>query len=148
MVRVDSRMVLGATLFATPGLKHGIDLAGLGVLVFVVLVVGVGLILGRYRGSRPGPPDPNGGDGWGKGRPPPDPRLPDRPRGASRSTLLHPRACACGARPGLRTCCRGGRDDPPASPTGRQRVPRASARPNDRNVERTSADHLRARLCR
>ena len=72
---------MGATLFGTPGLKSGIDMSGLGILVFVVLVVIVGLILGRLRGPRPGPSDPSGGDGWGKGPPPPDPRRPDRPNG-------------------------------------------------------------------
>ena len=79
IVRVDSRLLMGATLFATPGLKGGINLSGLGIVAFVVLLVVVGLVLGRH--SRPGPSDPNGGDGWGKGPPPPDPRRPDRPQG-------------------------------------------------------------------
>jgi hypothetical protein len=70
---------MGATLFGTPGMRSGINLAGLGVVVFVVLVVVVGLILGRH--SRPGPSDPNPDDGWGNGPPPPDPPRPDRPPG-------------------------------------------------------------------
>jgi hypothetical protein len=71
---------MGATLFGTPGLRSGINWPGLGVVVFVVLVVVVGLILGRH--SRPGPSDPElGDDGWGKGPPPPDSPCPDRPLG-------------------------------------------------------------------
>jgi hypothetical protein len=79
MVRSGSRIVMGATLFGTPGLRSGINLPGLGIVVFVVLVVVVGLILGRHSG--PGPSDPNPGDGWGNGPPPPDPPRPDRPPG-------------------------------------------------------------------
>jgi hypothetical protein len=80
MVRAGSRIVMGATLFSTPGLKSGINIPGLGIVVFVVLVVVVGLILGRY--SKPGPSDPNPGeDGWGKRPPPPGPPGPDRPLG-------------------------------------------------------------------
>jgi hypothetical protein len=79
MVRLDSRVVMGATLFVTPGMKGGVDLSGVAIVVFVVLVVVVGLLLGRH--SRPGPPDPNDGDGWGKGPRRPEPFGPDRPRG-------------------------------------------------------------------
>ena len=43
--------MMRATLFATPGLRHGIDLAGPATLVFVVLVVCVGLILGPAAAS-------------------------------------------------------------------------------------------------
>jgi hypothetical protein len=70
---------MGATLFATPGLKGGgIDMPGLGIVVFVVLVVIVGLVLGRLR---PGPSDPNPGDGWRDGPPPPDSPPPGHPSG-------------------------------------------------------------------
>ena len=79
MFRLGSRAVMGATLFVTPGTKGGIDLSGVAIVVFVVLVVVVGLLLGRH--SKPGPPDPNDGDGWGKGPPRPEPFDPDRPRG-------------------------------------------------------------------
>jgi hypothetical protein len=72
---------MGATLFATPGLKGGISMSGLGTIVFVVLVVVVGLILGRHGRSRPGPQDSNEGDGWGNGPRPPDAPRPDRPAG-------------------------------------------------------------------
>ena len=72
---------MGATLFMTPGLKGGVDVSGLGIVLFVVLVVIVGLILGRHRGSRPGPPDQNPGDGWRKRPPPPDSPRPNQPRG-------------------------------------------------------------------
>jgi hypothetical protein len=80
MLRLDPRLVMGATLFATPRLKGGgIDLPGLGIVVFVILLVVVGLVLGRH--SRPGPSDPSDGDGWGKGPPGPESPGPDRPRG-------------------------------------------------------------------
>jgi hypothetical protein len=79
MVRVDSRLLMGATLFATPGLKGGINLPALGIVVFVVLVVVMRLVFGRH--PRSGPSDPDGGDGWGNGPPPPNPRRPDRPDG-------------------------------------------------------------------
>jgi len=72
-------MVMGATLFATPGLKGGISLSGLAIVGFVVLVVIVGLILGRH--SRPGPSGPTDGDGWDKRPPGPEPLGPDHPRG-------------------------------------------------------------------
>ncbi len=60
-------------------MRSGINLSGLAIVAFVVLVVVVGLLLGRR--SRPGPSDPNDGDGWGKGPPRPEPFGPDRPRG-------------------------------------------------------------------
>lgn len=82
MVRLDSRVVLGATLFATPGMKGGGgQLSG---LVCVLIVLGValgGLILLRYRGPRRGPSDPNPGDGWGNRPRGPEPPGPERPRG-------------------------------------------------------------------
>ncbi len=78
MPRFDSQVVMGATLFATPGLKGGIQMSGLVSILIVVAMVLLGLIL--YRRSSPGPSDPNPGDGW-RGPPPPDSPQPDRPRG-------------------------------------------------------------------
>jgi hypothetical protein len=72
---------MGATLFTTPGLKGGINMSGLGIVVFVVLLVVVGLILGLHGSSRPGPSDQNPGDGWGKGPQGPKPHGPKHPRG-------------------------------------------------------------------
>ncbi len=80
MVRVDSRLVMGATLFGTPGLKSGIQMSGLVSVVIVLAVALIGLLLCRHGGSRPGPSDPNPGDGWGKGPPPPDGPRPHHPR--------------------------------------------------------------------
>jgi hypothetical protein len=81
MVRVGSRVLMGATLFGTPGLKSGIQTSAI-VSVLVVLVVAfAGLLLYRNGGSRPGPSDQNPDDGWGKGPPPPDRPRPDNPRG-------------------------------------------------------------------
>src|SRR2546421_4875610 len=66
-------------LFGTPHVKGGIRISG---LVSVLLIVGVALVgLMLVRGSRSGPSDPNPGDDWRKGPPPPDPPPPDRPRG-------------------------------------------------------------------
>jgi hypothetical protein len=81
MVRVGSRIVMGATLFGTPGLKRGIQMSGLGSVLIVLVVAFFGLMLYRHGGSRPGPSDPSPGDGWGNGPRPPDPPRPDRPRG-------------------------------------------------------------------
>jgi hypothetical protein len=79
MPRVHTRVLMGATLFATPGLKGGIQTSGLVSVLVVLLVVVVGFML--YRGSRPGPPNPDPGDGWHDGPPPPDSPRPDPPRG-------------------------------------------------------------------
>ncbi len=80
MAGLDSRLVMGATLFATPDMKGGgTSLPGIALLVVVVLVVVVGLVLGRF--SRPGPSDPNDGEGWGNGPRGPEPQGPERPRG-------------------------------------------------------------------
>jgi hypothetical protein len=79
MARIDSRLLMGATLFGAPGLKGGIQTSGLLSVLIVVVVALAGVML--YRGSRPGPSDPNPGDGWRRGPPPPDPRRPDQPRG-------------------------------------------------------------------
>jgi len=81
MVRVDSRLVMGATLYSTPGLKGGIQTSGLLCILIVIVVVLVGVALYRHGGSRPGPSDPNPGDGWGRRPPEPEPRGPTRPRG-------------------------------------------------------------------
>jgi len=81
MVRASSRIVMGATLFATPGLKRGIQLSGLGSVLIVLVVAVVGVLLYRSGGPRPGPSDPNPGDGWGNRPRPPDPRRPDPPPG-------------------------------------------------------------------
>jgi hypothetical protein len=80
MVRAGSRIVMGATLFGTPGLKRGIQISGLGSVLIVLVVAFLGLVLYRHGGSRPGPADPDPGDGWGNGPGPPDPPRPDRPR--------------------------------------------------------------------
>ncbi len=73
--------MMGATLFATPGMKSGSQISG---LVFVLIAVGValtGLMLLRHGGPRPGPSDPNPDDGWGKGPRGPEPHGPKHPRG-------------------------------------------------------------------
>ena len=81
MVRAGSRIVMGATLFETPGLKRGIQISGLGSILIVVVVAALGLMLYRHGGPRPGPSDPHPGDGWGNGPRPPDPPRSDRPPG-------------------------------------------------------------------
>lgn len=81
MVRLDSRVVMGATLFATPGMKGGGQISGLVCVLIVVCVAVAGLMLLRYRRPRRGPSDPNPGDGWGKRPRGPEPRGPERPRG-------------------------------------------------------------------
>jgi hypothetical protein len=70
---------MGATLFGTPGLKGGIQMSGVLSILIVLVVALVGVLL--YRGARPGPSDPNPGDGWRKGPPPPDSPRPEHPRG-------------------------------------------------------------------
>jgi hypothetical protein len=72
---------MGATLFTTPGLKGGISMSAVGIVLFVALIALSALTLGRRGGPRRGPSDPNPGDGWGGGPRPPDPRRPDPPRG-------------------------------------------------------------------
>ena len=81
MVRLTTRLVMGATLFATPGLKRGIQTSGLASILIVLVVALVPVLLFRDRGSRPGPSDPDPGDGWGKGPPRPDAPRPDQPKG-------------------------------------------------------------------
>jgi hypothetical protein len=77
MDRIDSRVLMGATLFAAPSVKGGIQISGLASILLVVVVALIGLML--FRGSRPGPSGP--GDPWRKGPPPPEPPRPDHPRG-------------------------------------------------------------------
>jgi hypothetical protein len=77
MVRAGSRIVMGATLFGTPGLKRGIQISGLGSVLIVLVVVVVGLLLCRHGGPRSGPSDPNASGGWGNRPRPPGPRRPD-----------------------------------------------------------------------
>jgi hypothetical protein len=72
---------MGATLFGTPGLKHGSQISGLVCVLIVLVVVLVGLMLSRHGGQRPGPSDPNPGDGWGKGPRGPEPLGPEHPQG-------------------------------------------------------------------
>jgi hypothetical protein len=79
MLRVDSRLLMGATLFGAPKVTGGIQISGLASVLIVVVVVSVGLML--YRGSRRGPSDSDPGGGWGDGPPPPDSPRPDHPRG-------------------------------------------------------------------
>ena len=81
MIRVDSRLVMGATLFGTPEVKSGIQLSALVCVLIVLLVAFAGLMLYRHGGSRPGPSDPNPGDGWGKRPSGPEPHGPHHPRG-------------------------------------------------------------------
>jgi hypothetical protein len=81
---LSPRLVMGATLFTTPGMKA----AGGGgpahfpillTIVFVVVAVSVAVVLIQLnRNWRPDPQDPDPGDGWG--RRPKDPR-PDSPLG-------------------------------------------------------------------
>jgi hypothetical protein len=82
MLPANSRVLLGATLFGTRELKGGIQISGfVTVLIVVMVVIVVLLAIMLFRGSRPGPSDPNPGDGWRKGPPPPDSPRPERPRG-------------------------------------------------------------------
>jgi hypothetical protein len=81
MIQVDSRLVMGATLFGAPGVKGGdIQMSGPVCVLILLVVAFVGLMLYQHGPWRPGP-DPNPGDGWGKGPPPPDSSPPDRPPG-------------------------------------------------------------------
>lgn len=73
---------MGATLFATPGMKHGVQVPGLMSIVTGLLILFFPLLLlSRRGGSKPGPSDPDPGDGWGKGPDPPDEPQPSGPRG-------------------------------------------------------------------
>ena len=107
MAGLDSRLVMGATLFATPDMKGGgTSLPGIALLVVVVLVVVVGLVLGRF--SRPGPSDPNDGEGWGNGPRGPEPQGPERPRGGIPLDDAAPAPVRLRAKAGSQTCCQAG----------------------------------------
>src|ERR1700733_15024898 len=81
MFGLHSRAVMGATLFAAPGMRTGGHISGLAVVLIVVVVALAGLMLARHGRPRPGPSDPNPDDGWGKGPRGPEPPGPERPRG-------------------------------------------------------------------
>lgn len=75
------RLVWGATLFSTPGMKPNgshLPLVLSLVIFFALLVVCLGLCL---RSSKRQPPDTDPGDGWGRRRPKPPPARPHGPRG-------------------------------------------------------------------
>lgn len=77
---MNPRLVFGATLFSTPGMKaaggHFPTLLSIIILAALLLVL-VSFVISRG-GSRPKPPDTDLGDGWGRG----GPKSPeDRPRG-------------------------------------------------------------------
>lgn len=78
MPTTNPRLLLGATLFTTPGMKAGGSHFP-GVLSLVIMVALL-LVLIRFAlyhlGSKPNPPDADPGDGWGKRPQPPS----DRPR--------------------------------------------------------------------
>jgi hypothetical protein len=74
-----SKLVMGATLFSTPGMNSGVHVLAVLGLVIVVIVVLAQLAL-RGGGSKPGPSDSDGDGGWGKGPQPPS-APPDDPRG-------------------------------------------------------------------
>jgi hypothetical protein len=74
-----SGLLLGATLFSTPGLGSGVSVGLLNLGIVIVLVLAP-LLLYR-RGHRPGPPDSDSGEGWGNGGPEPPRTPPDRPAG-------------------------------------------------------------------
>ena len=65
-----SKLVLGATLFSTPGMRTDHYWPGLLGVVMVLLVVVPPVVL-FVRGSRPGPPNSDGDDGGGGGLDPP-----------------------------------------------------------------------------
>jgi len=71
------KLVYGATLFSTPGMKSGAHLPVLVTLAFAVVVMLLPLVFYLRGGSKPGPPNNEGDDGWGKGpEPPPIPSGP------------------------------------------------------------------------
>ena len=79
MQSMNPRLVLGATLFTTPGMKTSghFAAAGLSLVILVALVLVVIRFALYCLGSKPNPPDDDAGDGWGR-RPPEAPW--DRPR--------------------------------------------------------------------
>lgn len=77
-----AQLILGATLFSTPGMKSGVQVPGLmSIVTGLLLVFFPLLLLSRRRGSKPGPSGPDPGDGWGNGPDPPDTPRHDGPRG-------------------------------------------------------------------
>jgi hypothetical protein len=73
-------VVLGATLFTTPGMKGGVQIPGAMSIVTGLLVILLPLLLYR-RGLRRPPPGPDPGDGRWDGPEPPDAPRRDGPRG-------------------------------------------------------------------
>jgi hypothetical protein len=79
MQSFSPRLILGAAMFTTPGMRSGGVHVVLPILVTVVVgVISVSIALALVQRSwKPGPPGPDHGDGWW--RPPEDPP-PDPPR--------------------------------------------------------------------
>jgi hypothetical protein len=78
---MSPRIVFGATLFSTPGMKGGgVHISILLTIVCVVITVFVALAL-IQRSWKPGPPDADPGDGWRRGPTEPRPDSPLGPRG-------------------------------------------------------------------
>ena len=79
MPTTNPRLLLGATLFTTPGMKAGgTHLPGALTLLIMAALLLVLIRFALYRlGPKPNPPDADPGDGWGR-RPPQPPS--DRPR--------------------------------------------------------------------
>ncbi len=80
MPRPGLKLLLGATLFSTPGMKGGLHVSELASLAGLVIAIFVGLALYQLRGSRRDPPNSDSDDGWRK-RPDPPPPPPGRPSG-------------------------------------------------------------------
>ena len=77
---LGAQVVLGATLFTTPGMKGGVQVPGAMSILTGLLVILLPLLL-YQRGTRRLPPDPDPGDGWGNGPEPPNGPRRDGPRG-------------------------------------------------------------------
>jgi hypothetical protein len=77
---LGAQVVLGATLFTTPGLKGGGQIPGAMGILTALLVILLPLLF-YQRGLRRRPPGPDPGDGWGNGPEPPDAPRRDGPRG-------------------------------------------------------------------
>jgi hypothetical protein len=81
LVRHGPQLVMGATLFTTPGLKHATTgVSSLIIALVIPFVAAVPLLIFRNRPRRD-PDDPNPGDGWGKAPRGPKKPPPDKPRG-------------------------------------------------------------------
>jgi hypothetical protein len=75
-----SKLVLGATLFSSPGLNTGHEFPGVLGVVIALLVLVPPVVLYIRSSSQPGPPNPDGNDDGGGGTGPnPGPR--DKPSG-------------------------------------------------------------------